>query len=144
MKAKAAPLFFEAAIVWPRRENCKDTATGVSSLRLSLHAVELACGSRSRITADCPARSAATARCTQRVVFPVPPFWLKNETVFMFSCFHVFKMFSCFHINMFSCLRQRVRLDERKKSSCLLTFLLIIRIFMNEAQEFEWDADKAE
>ncbi len=49
--------------------------------RATPQVVALRCGSVSAMATRSPASPAATARCTARVVLPVPPFWLKRASV---------------------------------------------------------------
>jgi hypothetical protein len=58
-------------------------------------------------TASFTASVAADAKCRDSVVFPLPPFWLKIEMVFMGGLSmderHYDDMSSCHHVIMSSC-----------------------------------------
>jgi len=74
----------------PSRAACKACGKRVEGMErqraITLAAVfpsaELACG-QVDTTARFPAFSEATARCRESVVFPVPPFWLNMDTMYI-------------------------------------------------------------
>src|SRR5882672_685835 len=101
------------------------TTTGVSLSRLSFHSAELACGSRSITTARFPALSEATARCRERVVFPVPPFWLNMETMYIRPPCLDALLPAIRQIALLHCRSYSMRLVRKRENFAVLPFCLI-------------------
>ena len=87
MTTRSAPPASAPLSILAKRDAWAEITTGVADSRRSLQLVAVACGSRSTMAEDSPARAAATAMETLTVVLPEPPFWAMTEIVCILMCY---------------------------------------------------------
>ncbi len=88
MSSTPVPISRARDVTLARRAGCTLSTCGMGFSRASCHSVAEACGSRSTTSTSLPASQNAADRCSAKVVFPAPPFWLTSAMVRMLAPSH--------------------------------------------------------